>query len=53
MYEVECPYCGKEVDINHDDGYGRVDIFARQRREGWDAWGNEVVSNPLFKQGGV
>lgn len=23
MYEdVECPYCGKEQDINHDDGYG-------------------------------
>lgn len=21
-YGVECPYCGKEQDINHDDGYG-------------------------------
>lgn len=22
MYDAECPYCGKEVEINHDDGYG-------------------------------
>jgi hypothetical protein len=22
MYEVECPYCGKDIEINHDDGYG-------------------------------
>lgn len=22
MSDVECPYCGKEQEINHDDGYG-------------------------------
>jgi hypothetical protein len=23
MYETEnCPYCGKDIKINHDDGYG-------------------------------
>ena len=23
MYsDVECPYCGAEQEINHDDGYG-------------------------------
>ena len=22
MKDVKCPYCGKEQDINHDDGYG-------------------------------
>jgi len=22
MYDVKCPYCGKEQNINHDDGYG-------------------------------
>lgn len=23
MYkDIECPYCGKEQDIDHDDGYG-------------------------------
>ena len=22
MYDVECPYCGAEIEINHDDGYG-------------------------------
>ena len=21
-YDVECPYCGAEEEINHDDGYG-------------------------------
>lgn len=20
--DLECPYCGKELDINHDDGFG-------------------------------
>jgi hypothetical protein len=22
MEDVDCPYCGKEQEINHDDGYG-------------------------------
>lgn len=22
MKDVECPYCGKPVEINHEDGYG-------------------------------
>ena len=22
MKDVECPYCGKDLEINHDDGYG-------------------------------
>lgn len=25
-----------------------VELFARERVEGWDAWGDEVVSDPLF-----
>lgn len=22
MKDIDCPYCGKQQDINHDDGYG-------------------------------
>ena len=22
MSDIDCPYCGKGQDINHDDGYG-------------------------------
>ena len=22
MSDIKCPYCGKEQEINHDDGYG-------------------------------
>lgn len=22
MKDVECPYCGADIEINHDDGYG-------------------------------
>lgn len=22
MNDAECPYCGKDQEINHDDGYG-------------------------------
>lgn len=25
MGDVICPYCGKEQEINHDDGYGYED----------------------------
>ena len=24
-YDIECPYCGAEQDICHDDGYGYVE----------------------------
>jgi len=26
----------------------RVELFARRSRDGWDVWGNEVASVPLF-----
>ena len=26
----------------------RVELFARQKTEGWDAWGNEVVSDVVL-----
>jgi N6-adenosine-specific RNA methylase IME4 len=26
-------------------GENRIDIFARQKRVGWDVWGNEVESD--------
>jgi len=29
-------------------GERRVDIFARKRRINWDAWGNEIASDPIF-----
>jgi DNA-directed RNA polymerase subunit RPC12/RpoP len=22
MSDIECPYCGTDIDIDHDDGYG-------------------------------
>ena len=22
MNDIECPYCGHEQEVNHDDGYG-------------------------------
>ena len=28
---VECPYCGADVEINHDDGYGlEEDLIFKQ-----------------------
>jgi N6-adenosine-specific RNA methylase IME4 len=29
----------------------RLELFARPRREGWDAWGNEVESDIEMKSG--
>jgi len=28
----------------------RVELFARERADGWDAWGNEIQSDPLFEK---
>lgn len=28
----------------------RLELFARKRRQGWDSWGNEVVSDIQFSQ---
>lgn len=22
MYDIECPYCNAELEVNHDDGFG-------------------------------
>lgn len=34
MDTVECPYCGKESEINHEDGYGyREDMTYNQECE--------------------
>jgi site-specific DNA-methyltransferase (adenine-specific) len=31
-------------------GDNRIDLFARQKRDGWDVWGNEVKSDIEFGQ---
>lgn len=31
----------------------RIELFARERAEGWDAWGNEVPENAETERGGV
>ena len=31
----------------------RVELFARQRADGWDAWGDEVESDFAMKQEGM
>mgnify|MGYP003437627122 CR=1 FL=1 len=31
MSDIECPYCGKEQDINHDDGAGYTEGVAEQQ----------------------
>lgn len=34
MTDVECPYCGAELDINHDDGYGYSESDIHQQQCG-------------------
>ena len=31
MSDVKCPYCGKEQEINHDDGYGYDDMNTHEQ----------------------
>jgi len=32
----------RKIIIEHSGNLPRIELFARTRREGWDAWGNEV-----------
>lgn len=34
MKDAECPYCGAEIDINHDDGYGYQEGVTHQQQCG-------------------
>ena len=48
------PFCFQAENIRHSQkpnkfyklieplGFDRIDLFARQKREGWDCWGDEV-----------
>ena len=38
--DVECPYCGAELEINHDDGYGYEEdgIYEQECRESEKAY---------------
>ena len=31
MSDTECPYCGADVEINHDDGYGYAEDELHQQ----------------------
>lgn len=31
MSDIECPYCGAEQEINHDDGYGYEESVKHQQ----------------------
>lgn len=31
MKDTECPYCGAEIEINHDDGYGYEECEIHQQ----------------------
>ena len=33
--DTECPYCGEDVEINHDDGYGYSEDETHQQECGW------------------
>lgn len=32
--DTECPYCGEDVEINHDDGYGYSEDETHQQKCG-------------------
>jgi N6-adenosine-specific RNA methylase IME4 len=48
------PLCFQAENVRHSqkpdkfyemvEGFGksRIDLFARQRRQGWDSWGDEI-----------
>ena len=35
-------------DLMGEEYSNRVELFARERIDGWDAWGDEIASDPIF-----
>lgn len=35
MKDLECPYCGKEQDVNHDDGFGYEENVSHEMECGY------------------
>lgn len=48
VYEInsrkhsEKPYKFKKLIVDHSGDLPRIELFARQKTQGWDVWGNEV-----------
>jgi N6-adenosine-specific RNA methylase IME4 len=40
FYSYTCPHCHTVVELCGD--IPRIELFAREKFNGWDAWGNEV-----------
>lgn len=40
----EKPEIFQGIIERHYPDVGRIELFAREKREGWDAWGNEVAA---------
>jgi N6-adenosine-specific RNA methylase IME4 len=43
----EKPHLFRELISNKFSG-NKIELFARQRVEGWDAWGNEIEESPVM-----
>ena len=41
-YHSRKPVCAYKMLEDMFDGAERLELFARQQREGWDCWGNEI-----------
>jgi len=44
------PNCVKKMIISCSGALPRIELFARQQTDGWDAWGNEVESDIELKE---
>jgi N6-adenosine-specific RNA methylase IME4 len=44
------PEITKDIITGFCGDLPRIELFARQNTPGWDAWGNECISTPIFKQ---
>lgn len=44
------PDCVRDKIVSLMGDIPRIELFARQKAEGWDSWGNEVESDILIKE---
>ena len=42
---MRCFYCIRDKIIEMFGDLPRIELFARQKTEGWDVWGNEVYDS--------
>ena len=50
VHDIAAPDCARDRIVQLFGDLPRIELFARQKHPGWDAWGNEVGKEECIEQ---